>query len=72
MLGDVENNVPDGKIDVIFLWGKPFSNLLQGNGVWEVPILDLLPNARKIIGYRTELTVNAMRKAMGTGASNRR
>ena len=54
VLGDVENNVPDGKIDVIFLWGKPFSNLLQGNGVWEVPILDLLPNARKI-AYRPEL-----------------
>ena len=54
VLGDVQNNVAEGKIDVIFLWGKPFSNLLQGNGVWEVPMLDLLPNARKI-AYRPEL-----------------
>jgi putative spermidine/putrescine transport system substrate-binding protein len=54
VLGDVENKVTEGKIDAIFLWGKPFSNLLQGNGVWEVPILDLLPNARQI-AYRPEL-----------------
>ena len=54
VLGDVKNNVQEGKIDVIFLWGKPFSNLLQGNGVWEVPMIDLLPSARKI-AYRPEL-----------------
>jgi creatinine amidohydrolase/Fe(II)-dependent formamide hydrolase-like protein len=42
------------------------------NGVSLLPIEKTLANARKIIGYRTELTVNAMRKAMGTGASNRR
>lgn len=54
VLGDVKNKEENGKIDVIFLWGKPFSNLLQGNGVWEVPMLNLLPNARKI-AYRPEL-----------------
>jgi len=54
ILGDVKSGNPEGKIDCVFLWGKPFSNLLQGNGVWEVPILDLLPNSRGI-AYRPEL-----------------
>lgn len=44
----------DGTIDAIFVWGKPFSNLLQGGGVWEVPILDIVPNARNI-AYRPEM-----------------
>jgi putative spermidine/putrescine transport system substrate-binding protein len=44
----------DGSIDAIFVWGKPFSNLLQGGGVWEVPIIDIVPNARKI-AYRPEI-----------------
>lgn len=53
VLGDVERGNQDGRIDAIFLWGKPFSNLLQGNGVWEVPFLNILPNARQI-AYRPE------------------
>ena len=40
------------------------------NGVSLLPIEKTLANARKIIEYRTELTVTAMRKAMGAGASN--
>ena len=40
------------------------------NGVSLLPIEKTLANARKIIEYRTELTVSAMRKAMGAGASN--
>lgn len=44
----------DGEIDVIFLWGKPFANLFEGDGIWEVPVLNILPNARKI-AYRPEL-----------------
>ena len=54
VLGDVEAGNKDGEIDVIFQWGKPFSNLLQGNGVWEVPIMNLLPNGRGV-PYRPEL-----------------
>lgn len=54
VLTDVERGVERGGIDAIFLWGQPFSNLMQGNGIWEVPILDLLPNARKI-AYRPEM-----------------
>ena len=40
------------------------------NGVSLLPIEKTLANARKIIAYRTELTVTAMRKATGAGASN--
>lgn len=54
VLGDVDRGVENGRIDVIFLWGQPFSNLMQGNGIWEVPILDLLPNSR-MIAYRPEM-----------------
>ena len=54
VLTDVANKRMQGDIDCIFLWGKPFANLLEGNGVWEVPFLNLLPNARKI-AYRAEL-----------------
>ena len=54
VLNDVKERKEQGSIDTIFLWGKPFSNLMQGGGVWEVPILDILPNARKV-AYRPEL-----------------
>ncbi|WP_374445727.1 extracellular solute-binding protein [Stella sp.] len=54
VLNEVKDKKEQGSIDAIFLWGKPFSNLLQGGGVWEVPILDMLPNARRI-AYRPEL-----------------
>ena len=54
VLNEVKDKKEQGSIDAIFLWGKPFSNLMQGGGVWEVPILDILPNARKI-AYRPEL-----------------
>jgi putative spermidine/putrescine transport system substrate-binding protein len=54
VLNDVSEGRQAGSIDAIFLWGKPFSSLLQGGGVWEVPILDILPNARRI-AYRPEL-----------------
>ncbi|BBK33213.1 putative spermidine/putrescine transport system substrate-binding protein [Stella humosa] len=54
VLNDVKEKKEQGSIDAIFLWGKPFSNLMQGGGVWEVPILDMLPNARRI-AYRPEL-----------------
>ena len=54
VLNDVKEKKEQGQIDAIFLWGKPFSNLMQGGGVWEVPMLDILPNARKI-AYRPEL-----------------
>jgi putative spermidine/putrescine transport system substrate-binding protein len=54
VLNDVKTNNKDGVIDVIFLWGKPFSNLLQGGGVWEVPMINIIPNARKI-AYRPEI-----------------
>ena len=40
------------------------------NGVSLLPIEKTLANAQKIIEYRTGLTVTAMRKAMGAGASN--
>ena len=53
-MNEVKDEKESGSIDAIFLWGKPFSNLMQGGGVWEVPILDILPNARKI-AYRPEL-----------------
>ena len=42
------------------------------NGVSLLPIEKTLANARKIIEYRTGLTVTAMQKAMGAGASNKR
>ena len=54
VLNEVKDKKEQGSIDAIFLWGKPFSNLMQGGGVWEVPILEILPNARKI-AYRPEL-----------------
>lgn len=54
VLNEVERGVENGSIDAIFLWGQPYSNLMQGNGIWEVPILDLLPNARRI-AYRPEM-----------------
>ncbi|MGE0716030.1 MAG: extracellular solute-binding protein [Alphaproteobacteria bacterium] len=54
VLNEVKEKKEQGSIDAIFLWGKPFSNLMQGGGVWEVPILDMLPNARKV-AYRPEL-----------------
>jgi putative spermidine/putrescine transport system substrate-binding protein len=54
ILGEVKAKKMAGDIDCIFLWGQPFANLLEGGGVWEVPFLDLLPNARKI-AYRAEL-----------------
>lgn len=40
------------------------------NGVSLLPIEKTLMNARKIIDYRTKLTVIAMREATGAGASN--
>jgi putative spermidine/putrescine transport system substrate-binding protein len=43
-----------GDIDCIFLWGKPFANLLEGDGVWEVPALLIIPNGRKV-PYRAEM-----------------
>ncbi|MCL4765677.1 MAG: extracellular solute-binding protein [Hyphomicrobiaceae bacterium] len=54
VLNEVKDKKEQGSIDAIFLWGKPFSNLMQGGGVWEVPILDILPNGRKI-AYRPEM-----------------
>lgn len=54
ILGEVKAKKMAGDIDCIFLWGQPFANLLEGGGVWEVPFLDVLPNARKI-PYRAEL-----------------
>jgi putative spermidine/putrescine transport system substrate-binding protein len=48
------NKLTGGGIDCIFLWGKPFANLFEGNGVWEAPILQIIPNGRKI-AYRAEL-----------------
>jgi putative spermidine/putrescine transport system substrate-binding protein len=54
VLNEVKEKKESGSIDAIFLWGKPFSNLMQGGGVWEVPILNILPNARKV-AYRPEM-----------------
>jgi spermidine/putrescine-binding protein len=54
VLNEVKDKKEEGSIDAIFLWGKPFSNLMQGGGVWEVPILEILPNSRKV-AYRPEL-----------------
>lgn len=42
------------------------------NGVSLAPVEKTLANGRKIIAFRTEATVNAMRKAMGAPTSNQR
>ncbi|NWG76264.1 MAG: hypothetical protein HXY24_16955, partial [Rubrivivax sp.] len=55
VLADRKNKkLTGGDIDCIFLWGQNFANLFEGDGVWEVPVMYIIPNARKI-AYRPEM-----------------
>ncbi|MBW1971656.1 MAG: hypothetical protein DRG20_07035 [Deltaproteobacteria bacterium] len=46
-----DRKVAKGKYDLLFLWGKPFWDLYTYGGVWDAPIVEMVPNARKIPIY---------------------
>ncbi|NQS88813.1 extracellular solute-binding protein [Patescibacteria group bacterium] len=43
--------VTEGEIDIVFLWGQPFHDLYEYEGIWNAPIVEMIPNAKKIPNY---------------------